>query len=52
MRTTLAWYFKSDLQWRDDLKKKLDLTSSRPWQEFDSDSGQDSISSKITSTPG
>jgi hypothetical protein len=49
MTATLAWYFKSDLQWRDDLKKKLDLISPRPWQELDSDSGQDSISSKITS---
>ncbi len=52
MKQKVAWYFESALLLRDDLKRKLDSISATPWQEWDSDSGQDSISKKITDHTG
>jgi hypothetical protein len=49
MKATLAWYFKCDLHRRDDLKARLDSFSPTPWEKWDSDSGEDSLTNKITS---
>ena len=48
MRVKVAWFFECDLRRRDDLKAKLDSFSSTPWQKWESDSGQDSLTHKIT----
>jgi hypothetical protein len=44
----VAWNFRTDLTWLGPLKQRLDAISRAPWTEFDSDSKQDSIGSKIT----
>jgi hypothetical protein len=47
MKVMLAWFFECDLRRRDDLKARLDSFSSTPWEKWESDSGQDSLTNKI-----
>jgi hypothetical protein len=47
-REKLAWHFRTELPWREDVKARLDSISPRPWLMWDSDRLQDSITQKIT----